>query len=70
MKELHECAVEAFDGTTPAPDPPPEVWGDGHMPKLRDCPVCVEEHGSGARHVTSTSTSLHTLHLIQATGVI
>ena len=44
-----------------------QVWEqrerDGHMPKLLDCPVCVEEHGSVARHFASTTNSLHTLHL-------
>ena len=67
MKELRECADEALDGTAPAPDRPPEVWEqcelDGHMPKLPDCPVCVEEHGSVVHHFGSTSTSLHTLPL-------
>ena len=33
------------------------------MPKLPDCPVCVQEHGSVVRHFSSTSNSLHTLQL-------
>ena len=33
------------------------------MPRLPDCPVGVEEHGSVVRHFASTSTSLHTLYL-------
>ena len=61
MKELRECADEALDAATPIPERPPEVWE--HMPELPDCPVCVEEHGSLVRHFSSTSTSLHTLHL-------
>ena len=36
---------------------------DGHMPKLPYCPVCGQEHGSVVRHFSSTSNSLHTLHL-------
>ena len=66
-KELRECPDEVLDTTTPAPDQPPEVWEqherDGHTPKLPDCPVCVEVHGSVVRRFASTSTSLHTLHL-------
>ena len=33
------------------------------MPKLPDCPVCVEEHGSVVRRFASTSSSLHTHYL-------
>ena len=45
----------------------PEVWEqherDGHMPKFPDCPVCVQEHGSVVKHFSSTTNSLHMLHL-------
>ena len=46
---------------------PPEVWEqherDGHMPKFPDRPVCVQEHGSVVKRFSSTTNSLHTLHL-------
>ena len=62
MKALPECADEALDKTTSVLARPPEVWEqherDGHLPKLPDCPVCVEEHGLVARHVASTLSSL------------
>ena len=49
------------------PSRAPEVWEqherDGHMPKFPDCPVCVQEHGSVVKHFSSTTNSLHTLHL-------
>ena len=49
------------------PSRTPEVWEqrerDGHMPKFPDCPVCVQEHGSVVKHFSSTTNSLHTLHL-------
>ena len=58
---------ETLDAKPPVPYRPPEVWEqrerDGHMPKLPDCPVCVEEHGSVVPHFFSASNSLHTLHL-------
>ena len=67
MKDLRMCADETLDAKPAAPYRPPEVWEqherDRHMPKLRDCPVCMQEHGSVVRHFSSTSNSLHTLHL-------
>ena len=67
VKELRECADEALDKTTPGPARSPEVWEqherDGHMPKLPDCPICAEEHGSVVHHFARSSSSLHTLHL-------
>ena len=61
MKELRTCANKTLDAKPHAPYRAPEVWeqheGDGHMPKLPDCPVCVEEHGSVVSHFS------HTLHL-------
>ena len=68
MKELRLCADDTMDTrTTTVPVRPPEVWEqherDGHMPKFPDCPVCVQEHGSVVKHVSSTTNSLHTLHL-------
>ena len=67
MKDLQTCAEETLDAKPPVPCRPPEVWEqrewDGHMPKLPDCPVCVQEHSSVVRHFSSISNSLHTLHL-------
>ena len=67
MKESRECAEEVVDKTSSPSIRPPEVWEqherDGHMPKLSDCPICVEEHGSVVRYFASTSSSLRTLHL-------
>ena len=40
-----------------------DLQGFGNNMNVMDCPLCVEEHGSVVRHVASTSTSLHTLHL-------
>ena len=59
MKELRTCADETLDAKPPAPFRPPEVWEqhehDGPLPKLPDCPDCVEEHGSlPARPLAST----------------
>ena len=67
MKGLWTCAEETLDAKPPVPYRPPELWEqherDGHMPKLPDCPICVQEHVFVVRHFSSTSNSLHTLHL-------
>ena len=67
MKELRLCADDTMDARTTAPGRTPEVWEqherDGHMPKFPDCPVCIQEHGSVVKHFSSTTNSLHTLHL-------
>ena len=67
MKELRLCADETMDTKLTTPRRAPEVWEqherDGHMPKFPDCPVCVQEHGSVVKHFSSTTNSLHTLHL-------
>ena len=45
----------------------PEEWEkherNGHIPKLPDCPVCVEEQGPIVRHYAQSSPSLKTLRL-------
>ena len=50
MKDLLECAEDVLDKTSSMPARPPKAWEqherEGHMPKLSDCPICVEEHGS------------------------
>ena len=67
MKELRLCADDAIHSRTTVPERPPEVWEqherDGHTPKFPDYPVCVQEHGSVVKHFSSTTNSLHTLHL-------
>ena len=67
MKELPECDEEVIDKITSTPARPPEVWEqrerDGRIPKLPDCPACVEEHGSVVRHFARSSSSLRTLPL-------
>ena len=67
MKELRLCADDTMDTKLTIPSRAPEVWEqrerDGHMPKFPDCPVCVQEHGSVVKHFSSTTNSLHTLHL-------
>ena len=67
MKDLRMCAEETLVSSTPAAYRPPEVWAqhklDGHMPKLPDCSVCVQEHGSVVRRFSSTTNSFNTLHL-------
>ena len=71
---MNDCAEEALDTTTLAPDRPPEVWeqheSDGHMSKLPDCPVCVEEHGFVVRHFASTSQASTLFIWIRAIGLI
>ena len=67
MKELRLCAGDTMDAKLSLPSRAPKVWEqherDGHMPKLPDCPVCVQEHGSVVKRFSSTTNSLHTLHL-------
>ena len=67
MKELRLCADDTMDTKLTIPSRAPEVWEqherDGHMPKFPDCPVCVQEHGSVVKHFSSSTNSLHTLHL-------
>ena len=64
VKELRLCADETMDTKLTIPS---RLWEqherDGHMPKFPDCPVCVQEHGSVVKHFSSTTNSLHTLHL-------
>ena len=47
MKDLRKCAEEVVHKTSSSSARPPEVREqrerDGHMPKLPDCPVCVED---------------------------
>ena len=53
--------------TSSHPTRSPEEWErherNGHIPKLPDCPVCVEEQGPVVRHYAQSSPSLNTLHL-------
>ena len=67
MKGLRLCADDTMDTRTTVRGRTSEVWEqherDGHMPKFPDCPVCVQEHGSVVKHFSSTTNSLHTLHL-------
>ena len=67
MKKLRLCADDTMDVRTTVAGRTPEVWEqherDGHMPKFPDCPVCIQEHGSVVKHISSTTNSLHTLHL-------
>ena len=58
---------EQLTDTPSHPTRSPEEWEtherNGHLPKLPDCPVCVEEQGPVVRHYAQSSPSLNTLHL-------
>ena len=66
MKNLSLLGEQLTD-TPSKPTRSPEEWEqherNGHIPKLPDCPVCVEEEGPVVRHFAQHSPSLHTLHL-------
>ena len=66
MKNLRLLGEQLTD-TPLHPTRSPEEWEkherNGHIPKLLDCPVCVEEQGPIVRHYAQNSPSLNTLHL-------
>ena len=66
MKNLRLLGEQLTD-TPSHPTRSPEEWEkherNGHLPKLPDCPVCVEEQGPVVRHYAQSSPSLNTLHL-------
>ena len=70
MKALSELVASTIDEPTSPPQRPEHVREEhernGHLPKLPDCPTCVEEQGTIAKHAPNATPRLHTLHL--ATG--
>ena len=66
MKNLRLLGEQLTDMPS-KPTRSPEEWEkherNGHIPKLPDCPVCVEEQGPVFRHYAQSSPSLNTLHL-------
>ena len=66
MKHLRLLGEQMTDMPS-QPTRSPEEWEkherNGHIPKLPDCPVCVEEQGPVVRHYAQSSPSLNTLHL-------
>ena len=67
MKALTELVASTMDEPTGPPQRPARVWEEhehnGHLPKLPDCPVCVEEQGTIVKHAPNATPRLHTLHL-------
>ena len=67
MKDLRLFGEQLTDMPSRPPNRSIEEWEkherNGHIPKLPDCPVCVEEQGPVVRHHAQNSPSLNTIHL-------
>ena len=56
-----------MDELTCSPQCPAQVWEEckrsGHLPKLPDCPLCMEKQGVIVMHAPNGTSRQHTLHL-------
>ena len=56
-----------MDEATGPPQRAAQVWEEqkrnGGLPKLLDCPVCVEQQGTIVKHAPDATPRLRTLHL-------